>query len=289
MQNPKYVNVEGVRTRYYEGGSGSPLVLIHGGRFGNFYSADHWSLNFAELCASFHVYAFDKLGQGFTDNPKSDADYTMKAVIAHAYGFMRDLGIEGATLIGHSRGALPAARIAVDHPEMVKGLVILVSSTLAADDPCVPMDFYSKLEENAPAVADREYVSREAVANSFSRDHVTDDFVEAMLRIALLPKTLEAKKRLPHVFEARFLPDVRKTKYETLDLLRDRGLKVPTLLIWGLNDISAPIKIGLDLFHLIGSAVDRAEFHALNRSGHYTFRERAPEVNRLVASFVGGL
>jgi 2-hydroxy-6-oxonona-2,4-dienedioate hydrolase len=130
MQNPKFVTLGGVRTRYFEAGTGEDLVLIHGGKFGTFYSAYHWSLNFDELSKHFHVYAFDKLGMGDTDNPKSDADYTMVAVIEHARAFVQTLGIKNATLAGHSRGALPAARIAVDHPELVKALIIFDSSTL---------------------------------------------------------------------------------------------------------------------------------------------------------------
>ncbi len=35
MQNPKYVNVKGIKTRYFDEGQGEPLVLIHGGNFGN--------------------------------------------------------------------------------------------------------------------------------------------------------------------------------------------------------------------------------------------------------------
>src|SRR2546430_12619375 len=76
MNNARFVTLNGVRTRYFEAGTGDDLVLIHGGKFGTFYSAYHWSLNFHELSKHFHVYAFDKLGMGDTDNPKSDADYT---------------------------------------------------------------------------------------------------------------------------------------------------------------------------------------------------------------------
>ncbi len=80
MEKPKFRNVDGIRTRYYEAGIGEPLVLIHGGSFGSYYSADHWSLNFDGLSKHFHVYAFDKLGQGYTDNPRSVvADFVLQS------------------------------------------------------------------------------------------------------------------------------------------------------------------------------------------------------------------
>ena len=162
MDNAKFVTLDGVKTRYFEDGKGDDLVLIHGGKFGTFYSAYHWSLNFHELSKHFHVYAFDKLGMGDTDNPKSDADYTMSAVIEHARAFVRTLGIKNAVLAGHSRGALPAARIAVDHPELVKALIIFDSNTLPAEDPSLSYDFYTKLEVGAPGVPDREFILKGA-------------------------------------------------------------------------------------------------------------------------------
>lgn len=286
MENAKFVTVDGIKTRYFEGGSGEALVLIHGGQFGSYYSADHWSLNFNALCTDFHVYAFDKLGQGFTDNPKSEDDYTMRAVIDHAYGFLRAVGIQRATLIGHSRGALPAARIAVDYPEMVKAIVILDSNTLPADDPSTPVDFYPKLDEGAPPVPNREFVCREPEANSYSRSHITDDFAEAMLTIALLPKIMEARQKMARLAGSQLLPEIRSKKYETLDLIKSGRLKAPTLIVWGLNDPSASVKLGMDLLQLIGSVVDRTQLHVFNHTGHYLFRERPEELHRLITGFV---
>ena len=289
MDNAKFVTLDGVRTRYFEAGKGDDLVLIHGGKFGTFYSAYHWSLNFHELSKHFHVYAFDKLGMGDTDNPKSDADYTMAAVIEHAWQFVRTLGIKNATLAGHSRGALPAARIAVDHPELVKALIIFDSNTLPAEDPSMSYDFYTKLEIGAPPIADREFILREPIANSYSQEHISEDFIAEMLRIGRLPRTIEARKKMEHFLEAVFLPSMRDKKYETLKLIEAGGLKAPTLIIWGVNDRSSPMKLGIDLLQVIGSVVDRTEFHAFNHAGHYVFREHAQEVNQLITHFVKSL
>jgi 2-hydroxy-6-oxonona-2,4-dienedioate hydrolase len=83
------------RTRYFESGSGPHLVLFHGGHFGSHDAADcaeDWSLNLEGLAQWFHVIAVDKIGQGFTDNPKTDEDYTMAAVVQHAYNFLKTAG-----------------------------------------------------------------------------------------------------------------------------------------------------------------------------------------------------
>ena len=151
MQEHRFVSVDGIETSYYEAGDGRPLVLVHGGGFGSTYNAYHWSLNFDELAKHFHVYALDKLGQGYTGNPAVDADYTMAATIAHVHGFLRALDIEGAVLVGHSRGALPVTRIAMDDPKRASAIVILDTNTLAPEDPATPTDFYDKLGIEPPA------------------------------------------------------------------------------------------------------------------------------------------
>lgn len=286
MKNPKFVDVDGIKTRYFEAGKGDPLVFIHGGHFGSTYNAYHWSLNFDDLSSDFHVYALDKLGQGHTDNPKSDADYTMTKAIEHVYNFLRALKLEKAILMGHSRGALPAARIAADHPELVKAVVLVDTNTLAADHPSTPTNFYAKLDENPPPTPNEEFVRREPEANSFSKNHITPDFVEEMLTIARLPKMLVAQKKMEHLLTKQFLPDARKKKYETLDMIRDGRLKAPTLIFWGLNDPSALIVLGYEMFQHISQAVSRTQFHVFNHAGHYVFREHAREMDRMIVNFV---
>jgi hypothetical protein len=61
MGEAKFVDVEGVRTRYFEGGQGEDLILVHGGQWPATASADGWRPIFDHLAARFSVYAFDKL------------------------------------------------------------------------------------------------------------------------------------------------------------------------------------------------------------------------------------
>ena len=61
---PRYVEVDGLRTRYYAMGHGEPLVLIHGGRSGGVSnSANVWSKNIRPLSRRFEVFAPDRPGQ----------------------------------------------------------------------------------------------------------------------------------------------------------------------------------------------------------------------------------
>ena len=282
----QFVDVDGIRTRYFESGQGENLVLIHGGRFGfPSYSADVWGLNLEGLGKHFHVYAFDKLGQGYTDNPKSDADYTKRAYVQHAYGFIRTMGMERVSLVGHSMGAMVAARIALEHPEMVENLIVLDSNTLAPRDPSTPPDFYDKVLEGAPDVSTQEYVRREPDANSYSNRHVTDDYVEAILKIAFLPKTIEATQKAERL-NSGFFEDLANLKTETMQWVEAGRLKAPTLILWGFNDVSAPVILGMHLLRVIAPVVPRTEFHVINEAAHYLFREKYQEVNHIITDFI---
>ena len=85
----KYIDIDGINTRYFEAGDGEPMILIHGGQPGMASSSEIWFLNIDELAKKYHVYALDKLGQGYTDNPKINEDYTMGAQVKHALPFRR--------------------------------------------------------------------------------------------------------------------------------------------------------------------------------------------------------
>ncbi len=305
MGEAKFVNVDGIRTRYFEGGRGEPMVLVHGGHFGMTTSANGWMPIFSELAAQFHVYALDKLGMGFTDYPLNDSDYSMQATVQHLYRFMETLGLESVHLVGHSRGGLPSARIAMDQPERVKTLTLFDSNTLAPGD---PKPSTPDLPPAGPPPTKDSVRQKLLESSSYVRkDYVTEEYVEAELEVALLPKIGQAAEKL-EVLRKRFIelnPDkvharpalghnsgtawwLYEVKDETLEMLRAGGMKRPTLIIWGYNDPSATYDMGVDLFKLISSSVDQAQLHLINRCGHAPYREYPQAVTELMVSFIGG-
>ncbi|MFQ5932681.1 MAG: alpha/beta fold hydrolase, partial [Nitrospiraceae bacterium] len=190
MAEEKYVEVEGVRTRYFEKGQGETLVLFHGGNFGSHdaaHCAADWHLNFSGLASWSHVYAVDKLGQGYTDNPKTDEDYTIAAVVKHAYGFLQAMGLQDVHVVGHSRGAYLVARLTLEHPELVKSCIIVDSNTLA---PGVGRNEIVMANPPQPRLSkqSQRWILEQY---SFSYDHITEEWVEALAQIAMLPKYQE--------------------------------------------------------------------------------------------------
>ena len=282
------------------------MVLVHGGSFGSTVSANRWSPIFDDLAAHFHVYVIDKLGQGYTANPLKDADYTMDAVTRHIYRFMETLGLQKVHLVGHSRGALPAARIATDHPEMIENLILFNSGTLARDAstprPPRPSGTAQPVAAEPPPPT-KESMRRLLLADPsfYHKDHVTDEYVEAELRVALLPKLKEAQRKMTWVSSqwAQQNPEKMKEnpslrngwwydqlKRETFERIQAGRLKSPTLIIWGFNDSSAPAILGITLYDKIARVLGRTELHFFNESGHYVFQEYPRETADLIVSFI---
>ena len=113
----KYVDVNGVKTHYYDAGTGKPLVLIHGGGH-CVASAIQWRYNLETLSGKFRVIAPDELGFGMTEMPENP-DFSLTERAEHIAAFLRKIGVDSAALCGQSQGAWIATYIYKEYPELV--------------------------------------------------------------------------------------------------------------------------------------------------------------------------
>ncbi|MEU9740889.1 alpha/beta hydrolase [Micromonospora chersina] len=114
---------DGVALHAAVGGSGSPVVLLHG------FPQTHlmWRHVAADLAADHTVICPDLRGYGDSDKP-ADTDgtaYAKRTMAADVVALARALGHERFALAGHDRGALVAIRAGLDHPETVTHLAAL--------------------------------------------------------------------------------------------------------------------------------------------------------------------
>jgi len=283
----RFVDVNGIRTRYYVDGQGDPLILLHGGHFGSLYSLDSWSLNLPGLAQHFRVFALDKLGQGYTDNPETDADYTYDRLFAHTCDFFRSLNIERAHWVGHSRGAHLATYMALEHPEWVQSLIMVDTSTTAPEAPGIPSgQFYADVEAGIPSDADDGTIVRaEPRAQAYNSDQITDNFMGRMEKILQLPKMKEARDKMIVLNGSTWNPSLNRKRAEVLERIDSSELQTPTLIMWGFNDQSAPLPLGIQLYEKLCQTVLNTELHVVNGAGHYSFREQPIAFNSTLASF----
>jgi 2-hydroxy-6-oxonona-2,4-dienedioate hydrolase len=287
MGEPKWIDVDGVRTRYFDQGSGEPIALFHGGHMGSnddAVSAACWDLNFGVLARRHNVIAIDKLGQGFTGNPKTDADYTMHATVQHAAATLETLGKGPYHVLGHSRGGYVVSRLALERPDLVKTCICVSSGTLSPGTPRNPFVFADAPVPKLGRASLRWIYERYSFDPQIVKEYWLDDS-EAVTRTELR-KTAVRKMIQEGLLRKQFLPGLARQRVETYRWLLERGIPCPTLIVWGLNDPTADFENGKRLIEMFMHKQPQTEIRILNRSGHFVFREQAAAFNRAVDSFV---
>jgi len=291
-EDAKYIDVNGIRTRYFEKGKGDALLLIHGGQAGDTSGgAQNWQQNFDYLSKYFHVYAIDRLGQGYTDNPKTDEDYEeyYTQVVDHVYGFMQAVGIKEVHLAGQSQGGWPVTRIALDHPETVKSLVCM-DCGMAPPGPSsftLPFFMYVMFYVAPPEGPTPESIRRSMELWSYSMNNITNEKVQKALTISRLPKRNEAREQMIKHNMSPAHPSFQALRKKALDEIKEGKLKVPTLVLWGYNDPAMYYQGGVDLFKLVSSGNPESQLHIINNCGHSPYIEYPELFNSVIISFCG--
>ena len=108
------------------GGSGPPVVLLHG------HPRTHatWHAVAPTLAEEFTVVCPDLRGYGRSSKPPTDErhlPYSKRAMADDIVKLMRELGHEQFAVVGHDRGAAVAFRLAMDHPHAATRLVVMDS------------------------------------------------------------------------------------------------------------------------------------------------------------------
>jgi haloacetate dehalogenase len=233
------VNADGVSIHGVTGGSGPPILLLHG------YPQTHaiWHRIAPELEKRFTVVATDLTGYGDSAKPLSDMEhmpYTKSLMARDQVLAMRALGHNRFHVVGHDRGGRVAHRMALDFPDQVQTLTTLdIAPTLhmyqqTSDAFARAYWHWFFLIKAAPVPetmigADPEFFIRQHMSRGEAGTRIFHDvaFVE-YLRCFKNPATIRAA-----------CEDYRASA--TTDLVQDAAdlgrlkIKVPLLALWGAN------------------------------------------------------
>jgi 2-hydroxy-6-oxonona-2,4-dienedioate hydrolase len=266
----RYVDVDGVRTRYLRAGRrGAPVVLFLHGTGGH---AEAYVRNIASHAEHFDVIAFDMLGHGFTGKP--DYDYELPRYVAHVRGLLDALGIAKASLSGESLGGWVASHFAVTHPDRVDKLVL---NTAGGDR--IDPDALKRIREStlaAVAQADWERVRARLEWLMYDKSLVHDDLVASRLAIYSQPGMREA---ITHVLSMH-TPEARARYALTAE--QWASIKAPTLVLWTSHDPTAAVAVGEQL----ASMIPGARLEVMQDCGHWPQFEDADTFNRLHIDFL---
>jgi pimeloyl-ACP methyl ester carboxylesterase len=111
MSDVSYVEIHGNRLAYRDTGTGDEVVVLLHGMAG---SSDTWAGIIPKLAKSHRVIAPDLLGHGRSAKPRGD--YSLGAFAVALRDLLDELGIDRATIVGHSLGGGVAMQFLFQHP-----------------------------------------------------------------------------------------------------------------------------------------------------------------------------
>ena len=286
----RFVDVAGVRTRYYDEGQGEPLVLVHGSGWRGTANANTWVPNIPGLAERFRVLAIDKLGAGMTGNPLDDKDYNMQGMVEHLYKFIKTMELGKVHLMGQSNGGAVVFFTAVAHTDVIKTLLIVNSGPAA---PRVGQT--GRQAALAPCRLEQDWVEEWKCtyrALSYSPDHITDEFVAANVYMQGLPVRQQTRAKMDAGAGEPERSQFEEWKKTVHARVKDEGtLMMPVLLYWSRNDPNSPIgfpgaREGSALFDVIGEKNPDIRMFVANKAGHFHYREYPEEFNYNVMNFI---
>jgi pimeloyl-ACP methyl ester carboxylesterase len=118
-----YAPVNGVKIWYAEFGSGSPVILLHGGLA----NSNYWGKLIPALSPHYRVVVMDSRGHGRSTRNAQPYGYDLMA--SDVLGLMDHLKIQKAAIVGWSDGAILGLDIAIHHPERVSKLFAFAANS----------------------------------------------------------------------------------------------------------------------------------------------------------------
>jgi pimeloyl-ACP methyl ester carboxylesterase len=270
------VDLHGHRAVYRVAGSGPAVVLIHG----MINSSRHWEAVAMRLAGSHRVIAPDLIGHGDSATPRGD--YSLGAHAASIRDLLATLGVDRATIVGHSLGGGVAMQFFYQFPQRTERLVLVSSGGLGPE--VSPLLRGAAMPGSALLLrlaAQPRLVGALADAGTRlrTRGNANGVYLQAVAR-ALRPLQ-EPGARRAFLETLRSVIDrhgQRVSARDRLYLLRG----VPTMIVWGERDRTIPVAHGL----AARDAIPQCRFELLPRAAHFPNLEDPAGLADVLADFV---
>jgi epoxide hydrolase 4 len=289
-----FAELESCRLHYVTRGEGKPILFLHG--FPQFWFL--WRHQLADLGTDHAVYAPDMRGYNLSCRPEEVEAYRMRHLLADVEGLIEELGLAPLTLVGHDWGGIVSWAFALKHPDQLERLVIIDGPppfTWNRDLRESPKQRHAvnyMLEFSKPSPEPEEMLA----AKDFS---LMDNL---MLRIGGRGAQLSDAERsvyhhawsrpgalrggLNYYRAARMGEQVAAggVPEEYASKITSQTVGVPTLVIWGENDVA----LLPSLTRGLSEWVPQLRVEIVPGAGHWVPYERADVVNSLIRDFLEG-
>ncbi len=251
---------------YNQAGEGQPVILIHGMAA----SLECWAFQSDALVeAGFGVFAVDLPGHGESVKPRGSEEYSIDSIFQHLVNWIESLDLaEPAIVIGHSLGGYLSCMLAIRRPDLVKKMVLA--------DP-----FYSKkqlfpllrLTVRQPEISATLYKSAPSWAVRSVLTLIKNRTVD--LPVGMLRQTaLDLRRASPQIL---FIPPTIE------DLTPEfHRINIPTLVLWGENDLT----LSPDSFPPLLDSIPNASGRVFAHCGHIPHLSHADIFNQEVLAFI---
>ncbi len=253
----EFVDVGGSKVHLLKGGSGEPLLFLHGAG-----GSPGWTRFAQALSDQYTLYIPSHPGYGQSDRP--DWLESIADLACFYTWFMEQRGLDGARAIAHSMGGWLAAEIAVACRHAFSKLMLVDAAGI---------------KPNAGEKLDIFIISPAQILEQLFHDPKQAPEYEALYGQELTPEEQETAERnremavrltwKPYMFDPR-LPDL---------LAR---VNVPTRIVWGRQDQIVPLECG----ELYQKAIPGSDLVVLDDCGHVPQVEKPDEFIRLALDFL---
>jgi pimeloyl-ACP methyl ester carboxylesterase len=255
-----FVSVFGAKLHYVDAGSGPVVVLLHG-------LADDvgvWESVMPALAAKHRVIALDQIGFGRSDKPL--LGYRAGTFVDFLDGFLNELKIDRASLVGNSLGGWIAASFTLTHPERIDRLVLCDAAGYAAVTKTMDPRALRALR-----LASREDI-RYLGPLTFRDKRFYEDVDLALKQRVTAGDNYTINQLLDSIIRGEDVLDGRLG-----------AIHKPTLIVWGREDKLIPLNFA-ERFH---KEITGSRLEVIDNCGHMPHVECADKFNHALLRFFG--
>jgi pimeloyl-ACP methyl ester carboxylesterase len=251
-----FVKVTGTKISYWTGRKslleGRELVLFIHGAGGGQYT---WSYQKSFFERRFNPVIMELPGHGESGGKGEEA---IGNYAEHVYSFLKTLGLSKVFLVGHSMGGAITQTLALAHPELIKGIVLVGTGARLKVLSMILKGIREKFEETVKQINQFAY-SRKASLD------LIEEGVLGMMRCR------------PEVLYGDFLACDR------FDIMKEvEKIKIPTLILCGNEDKLTPVKYSQFLLQCIKGS----KLETFPNAGHMVMMESAEAFNEKIGKFI---
>jgi pimeloyl-ACP methyl ester carboxylesterase len=252
------VKVGDINIYYERYGKGAPVVFAHA----FLDNCSVWKAQTDVLAQNHTVILYDHRGHGRSDKPKGD--YSVQTLADDLVGLILVLKLGRVTLVGNSIGGMTIQKLALDHPDMVAGLVLvcttprmvpqlpLIGSMLGWFSSLFPYGVFARTIQKTKMYKP----SREATNQAVERATQVPRYAAYACWRGLL------------------------TKYDIRGQISN--IKVPALIVAGEKDFTIPMQ----MTQLMNKAIEGSRLEVIPECGHLPMIEKPEQFNNVLTGFL---